>query len=168
LSTRGLLGYEGKHHPVLSRKKFAKRMARYNELARETNRRGPTMYSAFGLLKPDSDFTMTEAASRLSAKLPSFAVDQEADKLVVSSADWEIHLVLNGSPTVLAESREIAGHIGGADDARDIALCARRIEVASDVPDPEMNHFNDYLLVIEVLQSFKGLIAVDPKEPSLL
>ena len=126
------------------------------------------MYSAFGLLKPDSDYTMTEAARRLAAKLPSFAVDQSADKLVVWSADWEIHLILNESPTVLAESREIAGHIGGADDAKDLALCARRVEVASDIPDPEMAHFNDYLLVIEVLLSFKGLITVDPKEPSLL
>jgi hypothetical protein len=31
-----------------------------------------------------------------------------------------------------------------------------------------MKHFNDYLLAVEVLQSFKGLIAVDPTEPALL
>jgi len=31
-----------------------------------------------------------------------------------------------------------------------------------------MDHFNDYVLAVEVLQSFKGLIAVDPREPSLL
>jgi hypothetical protein len=36
------------------------------------------------------------------------------------------------------------------------------------VPDPELEHFNDYLLAVEVLQSFRGLIAVDPREPSLL
>jgi hypothetical protein len=126
------------------------------------------MYSAFGLLTSDSDFTMTEAAKRLSAKFPSFAVERLADRIAVSSEDWEIHLTLNESPTVLAESGEIAGHIGGAEDAKDIAACARRVEVASDIPDPEMSHFNDYLFVVEVLQSFKGLIAVDPREPSLL
>jgi hypothetical protein len=126
------------------------------------------MYSAFGLLTPDSNFTMTEAAKRLSAKFPSFAVEQTGDTIVVSSADWEIHLSLNQSPTVLVESREIAGHIGGSEDAKDIAVCARRVEIASDIPDPEMDHFNDYLFVVEVLQSFKGLIAVDPREPSLL
>ena len=126
------------------------------------------MYSAFGLLTPDSDFTMTEAAKRLSAKFPSFPVEQNADTIVVASADWEIHLSLNESSTVLEESREIAGHIGGAEDAKDIANCARRIELFSDMPDPEMNHFNDYLFAIEVLQSFNGVIAVDPKEPSLL
>ena len=126
------------------------------------------MYSAFGLLKPDCDFTMTEAATRLAAKFPSFAVEQNSDTIVVSSADWEIHLTLDESPTVLDESREIAEHIGGAEDAKDIAVCARRVELASDIPDPEMEHFNDYLFAIEVLQSFKGLIAVDPREPSLL
>lgn len=126
------------------------------------------MYSAFGLLTPDTNFTMAEAARRLTAKFPSFAVEQKTDTIVVSSADWEIHLTLNESPTVLDESRETAGHIGGAEDAMDIAACARRVELASDIPDPEMDHFNDYLLAVEVLQSFKGLIAVDPKEPSLL
>jgi hypothetical protein len=126
------------------------------------------MYSAFGLLTSDSDFTLTEAAGRLSAKFPSFTVKQRAETLIVSSADWEIHLTLNESPAVLEESRKIAELIGGTEDARDIAGCTRRVELASDTPDPEMEHFNDYLLAIEVLQSFKGLIAVDPKEPSLL
>lgn len=126
------------------------------------------MYRAFGLLKPDSDFTIAEAAKRLSARFPTYAVEQTADSVAVTSADWEIHLVLNESPAVLEESAEIAAHIGGADDARDILACGRRVEVGSDVPDPEMEHFNDYLLTIEVLQSFRGLIAVDPREPSLL
>jgi hypothetical protein len=126
------------------------------------------MYAAFGLLKPDSDFTMAEAAKRLAAKFPSFKVAELSGAVVLSSADWEIHLSLNEAPTVLEESREIAGHIGGAADAKDIAACARRVELGSDTPDPDMDHFNDYLLAVEVLQSFKGLIAVDPREPSLL
>ena len=137
-------------------------------LLRQQDRGGPTVYSAFGLLKPDSDFTLKEAAQRLAAKFPLFAVEQTADAIVVSDAEWEIHLTLNESPAVLDESREIARHIGGAEDAKDIALCARRVELASDIPDPEMDHFNDYLLAVEVLQSFEGLIAVDPREPSLL
>ena len=126
------------------------------------------MYSAFGLLKPDSDFSIAEASRRLSAKFPAFAVAQQADAIVVSSAEWEIHLTLNDTPTVLEESRAMAERIGGAEDAKDIAICARRVELASDIPDPEMAHFNDYLLAIEVLRTFKGLIAVDPQEPSLL
>jgi hypothetical protein len=126
------------------------------------------MYSAFGLLTAESDFTMAEAARRLVRKFPEFKVEQTGDGITLSAADWEIHLAMNEAPEVLAESREIAGHIGGAADATDVAACSRRVELSSDVPDPEMAHFNDYLLVVEVLQSFTGLIAVDPKEPSLL
>jgi hypothetical protein len=126
------------------------------------------VYSAFGLLKPDSDFTMAEAARRLAAKFPAFAVAQQGGAIVVSSAKWEIHLTLNDTPTVLEESHAMAERIGGAEDAKDIDVCARRVELASDIPDPQMEHFNDYLLAVEVLQSFKGLIAVDPREPSLL
>lgn len=126
------------------------------------------MYRAFGLLKPNSDFTLTEAARRLCARFPQYTVEQTTDTITVSSADWEIQLVLNVCPAVIEESREIAAHIGGSDDAQDIAACSRRVEVGSDMADPEMEHFNDYLLTIEVLQSFQGLIAVDPREPSLL
>jgi hypothetical protein len=126
------------------------------------------MYNAFGLLTPDSDFTMTEAARRLADRFPSFAVELQHDTVVVSTAAWEIHLTMNASPTVLEESAEIAEHIGGAEDGSDIAACARRVELASDIPDPEMEHFNDYLLAVEVIKSFKGLIAVDPTEPTLL
>ena len=64
-------------------------------LLRQQDCGGPIMYSAFGLLKPDSDFTMTEAASRLSARFPSFSVEQEADTIEVSCPGWEIHLILN-------------------------------------------------------------------------
>ncbi len=126
------------------------------------------MYSAFGLLTSRSDFTMAEASRRLSAKLPAFKVEHQGDTIVLSVADWEIHLTLNESSHVIDESREMAERIGGAEDAKDIQSSARRVELSSDIPDPEMEHFNDYLLAIEVLQSFNGLIAVDPREPSLL
>src|SRR5205085_1117138 len=105
---------------------------------------------------------------RLGAKFPTYRVEQQSDAIVVAASDWEIHLTFNESPAVLNESREIAGHIAGEVDGRDIAACARRVELSSDIPDPEMNHFNEYLLAVEVLQSFQGLIAVDPREPSLL
>ncbi len=126
------------------------------------------MYQAYGLLKPDSDFTLAAAATRLAGKFPQFSVERKDDALSLFSADWEIHLTLVAGPQVLAESRTLEERIGGAQDDIGLSTCARRVEVASDFDDPEMEHFNDYLKVIEVLQSFKGLIAVDPKEPSLL
>jgi len=130
--------------------------------------RSELMYQAFGLLKPDSDFTLTETAKRLAEKFPAFSVVHSGEKLTLSSEDWEIQLTLVTSPQVLQESREIEEKIGGDEDNLGISNCDRRVEVVSDTPDPELNHFNDYLSVIEVLQSFKGIIAVDPSEPSLL
>ena len=50
----------------------------------------------------------------------------------------------------------------------DSTTSSKRVEVWTDVPDPFMEHFNDYLSVIEVLKSFNGLLAVDPKAPGTL
>jgi hypothetical protein len=126
------------------------------------------MYQAYGLLQPGNDFNWNAAVERLRARLPHLIGRRDGDRLILSSADWEIHLVLNAGPTVLQESADIAEKIAGDVDGADIARCDRRIEVASDVPDPFMEHFNDFLGVVEVLQSFKGVIAVDPREPSLM
>src|SRR5437870_4044318 len=115
------------------------------------------MYQAFGLLKPGSDFDLAEAANRLAPEFPGFSVVRHNDKLTLSSGDWEIHLTLEAGPHVLEESRAIEEKIGGDQDDIGIALCDRRVVVASDTPDPEMDHFNDYLSVVEVLQSFKGV-----------
>jgi hypothetical protein len=44
----------------------------------------------------------------------------------------------------------------------------RRVEVWTDVPDPFMEHFNDFLSVVGVLKGFHGILVVDPKEPGVL
>jgi len=126
------------------------------------------MYQAFGLLKLDSDFNLDAAAKRLAEKFPDYSVLHNDKKLTMSSGDWEIWLSLNLGPEVLQQSRDIEEKIGGDEDDIGLATCTRRVEVNSDTPDPEMEHFNDYLSVIEILKSFQGLIAVDPQEPSLL
>ena len=126
------------------------------------------MYHAYGLLLPSSDFTLAAAAQKLAALLPSFKQEQVQQQLQLSSGDWEIHLTLQDGPEVLQESLQIAEQIGGTEDELGIRSCNRRVDIASDDPDPEMDHFNDYLQIIEMLQTFHGVIPVDPSEPSLL
>jgi hypothetical protein len=126
------------------------------------------MYHAQGLLLPTSDFTLAAAAKKLAGVFPKFKQTQTGQRLSLASDNWEIHLTMEEGPQVLEDSIRIADHIGGADEELGIAKCNRRVDVATDYPDPEMDHFNDYLQVIEVLQSFQGVIAVDPSEPSLL
>ena len=73
------------------------------------------MYTAFGLLAPDSDFTMAEAAKRLAAKFPSYAVEQKPGSIVVAAAAWEnARDAERGTGESLKNRRVIAGHIGGA------------------------------------------------------
>jgi hypothetical protein len=126
------------------------------------------MYQAYGLLKPECDFTLAAAATKLAERFPAYSIAHDDKQLTMSSGDWEIRLALNQGQEVLQQSREIEEKIGGDKDDIGIAECARRVEVNSDMPDPELEHFNDYQGVIEVLQSFRGLIAVDPQEPSVL
>ena len=126
------------------------------------------MYHAYGLLLPNSDFSLAAAAKKLAGVFPQLQQELAGQQLKLSSDDWEIRLTLEDGPEILEESVRIADHIGGELEELGIANCNRRVDVATDVPDPEMDHFNDYLQIIEVLQSFNGVIAVDPNEPSLL
>jgi hypothetical protein len=125
------------------------------------------MYRAYGLLQPGSDFTLDAAAERLRAKFPGYTVTRSGPQVAVTQGDWDIQLLLNVEPYVATESEGIAGHLAGP-DADAVRACTRRVEVWSDTPDPFLEHFNEYLQVVEVLKSFTGLVAVDPKEPNLL
>lgn len=126
------------------------------------------MYRAYGLLQPGSSFTLDEAVDRLRAKFPQHSVTQSGDQITVAKDDWEIELRLNAQPWVATESIALAEKIAGIADGQELTVCDRRVEVWSDTPDPMMEHFNDFMLVIETLQSFSGLIAVDPREPALM
>jgi len=126
------------------------------------------MYHAHGLLLPKSDFTLAAAAKKLATVFPAMKQTLSDRRLTLTSGEWEINLSLEDGPDVLEDSIRIADHVGDAEGELGIATCNRRIDISSDVPDPEMDHFNDYLQIIEVLQSFNGVIPVDPQEPSLL
>ncbi len=128
------------------------------------------MYRAFGLLRTDSDFSLDEAATRLTAKFPGFGVARDGNQVVVSQGEWWIALALASGPEIRDETEGLLGRLAGVEPQEAEALTAsdRRVEVWTDVPDPFMEHFDHYLFVIEVLKSFNGLLAVDPKEPGLL
>ena len=126
------------------------------------------MYQAHLLLRPGTDFTLQAAGERLARKMPGFTFERTDAALSLFTNDWEIHLTMNSGPEVLADSARVAEHVAGQVDGLDIASINRRVEIESEFPDPEMDHFGDYQTIIETLQSFQGVIAVDPTEPSLL
>jgi hypothetical protein len=128
------------------------------------------MYRAMGLLRADSDFSPELAQKRLTAKFPGFTVTRDGNQLVVSKGDWWIAIALVSGPEIQTETQGLVERLAGVEpaEAEALAACDRRVEVWTDVPDPFMEHFDDYLIVLEVLKSFNGLLAVDPKEPGLL
>ena len=125
------------------------------------------MYLAYGLLLPDSDFALVEAQRRLTAKFPQYSVRTVSAQITVSSKDWEIELALLDGPQIAADSQHLAEKLVGIDVAA-VSSCVRRVQVWSNTPDPHLEHFGDYQTAIEVVKSFAGVIAVDPKEPGLL
>ena len=128
------------------------------------------MYRAYGLLQPGTDFDLDLAASRLTAKFPGYSVTRNGNLVTVAQGDWWIALALVSGPEVRDELEGLVGKLAGLEPAEAEAYVGfgKRVEVWTDVPDPFMEHFNDYLSVVEVLKSFRGLLAVDPKEPGVL
>jgi hypothetical protein len=128
------------------------------------------MYRAFGLLKPDTDFSLDEAERRLAAKFPGFRVFRTGVRIDVAKDDWWIALEHVTGAHVPAETEGLVGRLAGVEpaEAESYVASGARVEVWTDLSDPFMEHFNDYILVIEVLQSFGGLLAVDPKQPGVL
>jgi hypothetical protein len=128
------------------------------------------MYTAFGLLKPSSDFTIDAAFQRLTAKFPDYSVTRSGQQVVVAQGDWSIQLALVEGAHLRGELEGLAGKLAGVEPAEAAAYVSteQRVEVWSDIPDPMMEHFDDYLKMVEVLKSFTGLLAVDPREPGVL
>jgi len=128
------------------------------------------MYRAYGLLRPDSDFDLDEAGRRLAAKFPTDSVSRVGEQITVTRGDWWIAVALVSWPGIRDEIEGLVGRLAGLEptEAETFVQSGRRVEVWTDVPDPFMEHFDDYLSVVEVLKSFRGLLAVDPKEPGIL
>ena len=128
------------------------------------------MYRAYGLLRPDTDFDLDLAGSLLAARFPGYRVTRAGDQVTVSKGEWWIAMALASWPGIREEIEGLVGKLAGLEPAEAEAYVAsgKRVEVWTDVTDPFMEHFDDYLSVVEVLKSFRGLLAVDPKEPGVL
>lgn len=128
------------------------------------------MYTAYGLLQPNTDFTPEEAELRLRARFPDFTVTRAGDLLSLIKGEWELKMRVNDEPQVATESVWLAERIIGLepDGAAAVESCVRRVEVWSDTQDPFLEHLGDFGAAVEVLKTFRGLIAVDPKEHTLI
>jgi hypothetical protein len=128
------------------------------------------MYHAIGLMQATSDFAIAAAAARLQQALPEHRVIQEGPHIRIERGEWWIAVELVAGPQLRGETEGLVGKLAGLEpaEAESYVASEQRVEVCTDVPDPFMEHFNDYLSVVEVLKSFRGMLVVDPKEPGVM
>jgi hypothetical protein len=126
------------------------------------------MYRAYGLIAPNANVSLESLMDRLKAEFPGYAVTLRGKQITISKGYWEFELMENEGPEVLAESAELAEKLAGRDFATDLEACARRLEIWSETPDPELEHFEKYQLVVGVLKSIPGITVIEPTEPSFL
>lgn len=117
-------------------------------------------YRTLILLAPDSGASLDRAYECLhSAKaFQNTSVSINPDHIAIVSGTWGLRIRLNTGEDVLQESQEIVRRYGSvqADPSR-LAAIDTRFELESD-PDPDMEHFNDYLLAVESLtRAFNGI-----------
>lgn len=126
------------------------------------------MYRAYGLIAPNANVSLELVMDRLKAEFPGYTVTRNGKQVTVSKGYWEFELLENEGPEVLAESADFAEKLAGHEYATDLESCTRRLEIWSETPDPELEHFEKYQLVVGVLKSIPGITVIDPAEPSFL
>jgi len=125
------------------------------------------MYRALLLIDQRNPVTIENLKAELDKFYESDPGQPESIKLIGSEVQlvWPgFALTVNYSdkPHVIEESREIAEQFAQAHEARErIQLCRTRFEVAGD-NDLAMDHFNDYLFIIEAAQRLGAIYAFDP------
>ena len=89
------------------------------------------MYRAIGLLRPDTDFTLNEAHTRLTAKFPGFQISRSGEQTLVSKDEWWIALALVSGPHIATEIEGLVGHLAGVEpaEAGEYIASARRVDV---------------------------------------
>lgn len=122
-------------------------------------------YQAIGFIADGSDFTLARAAERWRALkgVPDLRVEvASAREALASFGGWELSLMVDEGGYVPSEAQAIAGEHPGYRNVAAVARCQRMLSVTSYDPDPDMDHFNDYLLAVEALVfDFRGVYAQD-------
>jgi len=119
-------------------------------------------YNTLCFLQDTSNFNLTLTAFRLAEEFPLAQVTHLDKNISIQFSDWKIELHLADEPFVAEESMDIAEYFADCPRSAEIAQCTRRVEIGGD-PDPNMDHFNDFVYLCQVLEKFQGVILFDPE-----
>ena len=124
---------------------------------------GYTYYSSLVLIPNHHPLTLEELASRIQAKFSrrsDTTVEVNKSRILIRVGDWTLRLTWEDQKHVAEESAEIASFIKHPDQDM-VAQCSRRISTGGD-DDPNMDHINDHIFVLEVFDSIPDLYYYDP------
>lgn len=121
------------------------------------------MYNTLIMLKPGASFTVDELHALVVDVMKSgeAVVEREGSHVRVTAASGSLDIAWHNAAHVVEESDEIAERFGVPSHG-----CKSRFEMAGD--DPDMELFNDYLLINERLQASGKFVIFDTQECKLL
>lgn len=124
-------------------------------------------YQALILIAPGYQVSLKDVEMKLvnffknNSSQQSMRTQYRENKLILTFDDWSLYINLDSEAYVLQESLEMANIFGQNHPERAIiATCDSRFEINSD-SDESMDHFNDYVLVLEQLCSIPKAFAFD-------
>lgn len=124
---------------------------------------GYTHYKGLVLIPDQHPLTFEELASKIQAKFSRHSnttIEIVKSRILIHVGEWTLRLTWEDQPHVAEESAEIASFIKHPDQDI-VAQCSRRITTGGD-DDPNMDHINDHIFVLEVFDSIPGLYYYDP------
>lgn len=125
-------------------------------------------YEAIAFLKDDSDFDTELFKKHLIRCFPAMQIVQEGKTISLSHLDWQIHAYLADELFVEIEALEMPEYCPQCPRIEEISKCKRRVEIWGRSSDPQMDYFNDYIILCNVVERFQGVILFDPMSEDLM
>ena len=125
-------------------------------------------YQIIAWLQSGTDFDLNSAATRVRKYFPEAQLFTDDQSLTLVLQGWKARLFLDDLPNVALEAQEFPSLFPQCPRAAEIAQCLRRVEVLCPTDDPAMQHFDDFLLVCQALEQFRGIILFDPLSGQLI
>lgn len=134
---------------------------------------GYTYYCVKLLVPPTNPLTFDNLAFAIERHLENRApglheVIINLPTITVKRDNWLLRVHWEDNPEFVAEANEYFKMCAVKHQDRDIiSSCNRHISTAGD-PDPQMDYFNDYIFVLEVLDKLENVFKFDPYDGRFL
>ena len=135
-------------------------------------------YLALGLVPPSTDISFHAVAPLVFQAFPGEVPAKKAQRTVEDGQlttwiiwlewpDWKVQIRPVAGTKVLEFANKVASVDPSRQDNSVIASCDRLIEVQG-TDDANMDHFNDYVFVLQALENLPGVVLFDPRDVSFI